>query len=226
MPPPVPARVKLGRTMAGSPTYSSAASASSRVWAAVERGDSSPSRSMASRTFWRSSALSMTSALAPISTTPYFFSSPAASSARTETQVLGLVDDLGLGPDHLDAVFLQHPGGVQRQGGVQSRLPAHGRQQGVGTLLLDDLLDHFRRDRLDVGGVGQFRVGHDRGRVRIDQDDPVALGLERLARLHARIVELARLSDDDRTRADDQDALDVGAFGHATRGGRAGGAQG
>ena len=37
---------------------------------------------MASRNFWRSSALSMTSALAPIISTPHFFRAPEASSAR------------------------------------------------------------------------------------------------------------------------------------------------
>ena len=37
---------------------------------------------MASRNFWRSSALSMTSALAPIISTPYFLSAPEASSDR------------------------------------------------------------------------------------------------------------------------------------------------
>ena len=39
----------------------------------------------------------------------------------------------------------------------------------------------FGRDRLDIGGVGQLRIGHDRRRVRIDQDDPIALLLQRLA---------------------------------------------
>ena len=42
------------------------------------------------------------------------------------------------------------------------------------------------RHRLDVGPVGQLRVGHDRRRIRVDQDDPVALLLERAHRLRAR----------------------------------------
>jgi hypothetical protein len=136
---------------------------------------------MASRNFWRSSALSMTSALAPIISTPYFLSTPEASRASAV----------------LSAVW-----------------PPHGRQQRVRPLLGDDLLDHLRRDRLDVGGVGDVGIGHDRRRVRIDQHDPVALGAERLAGLHAGIVELAGLADDDRAGADDQDGGDVGAFGH------------
>jgi hypothetical protein len=70
------------------------------------------------------------------------------------------------------------------------------------------------RDRLDVGRVGQIRVGHDRRRIGIDQDEPVALFLQRLAGLRARIVELARLADHDRARADDQNRRDISTFRH------------
>ncbi len=121
--------------------------------------------------------------------------------------VLGLVDRLGGGADHLDAELLEHAHAAQRQRAVERGLPAHGRQQRVGPLLLDDLGDDLRRDRLDIGGVGQIRIGHDRRRIGIDQDDPVALVLQRLAGLGAGIVELAGLADDDRAGADDQDRL-------------------
>ena len=80
----------------------------------------------------------------------------------------------------------------------------------------DDPLDELRRDRLDIGGVGHLRVGHDGGGVRIDQDDPVAFRLQRLAGLNPGIVELARLADDDRAGADDEDGLDVAALGHGS----------
>ena len=121
--------------------------------------------------------------------------------------VLGLVDGVGGGADHLDVEFLQHAHLAQRQRAVERGLPAHGRQQRVGPLLLDDLGDDLRRDRLDIGGVGQIRIGHDGRRIGVDQDDPVALVLERLAGLRAGIVELAGLADDDRAGADDQDRL-------------------
>ena len=68
------------------------------------------------------------------------------------------------------------------------------------------LLDHLGRDRLDIGRVGQLRIGHDRRRVGVHQDDAIALFLQRLARLRAGIIELAGLADDDRPGADDQDA--------------------
>ena len=76
---------------------------------------------------------------------------------------------------------------------------------------------HFARERLDVGAVGDFRIGHDRGRVGVHQHDLVAVGAQRLAGLRAGIVEFAGLADDDRAGADDQDFLDVGALWHVSR---------
>jgi hypothetical protein len=80
MPPPVPPSVKDGRMTQGSPTVSSAACASAMEWAMALRGLSMPILDIASRNLSRSSALSMTSAFAPISSQPYFVSTPAASS--------------------------------------------------------------------------------------------------------------------------------------------------
>src|SRR5690606_10234970 len=60
----------------------------------------------------------------------------------------------------------------------------------------------------------RFRVGHDRGRVAVDQDGAEPFGLERLARLGAGIVELAGLPDDDGAGADDEDAFYVCTLGH------------
>ena len=128
--------------------------------------------------------------------------------------VLGLVDGFGVGTDQLDIVFLQRAILGQRQRGVERGLPAHGGQHGIGPLLLDDARDDFGRDRLDIGRVRQFRIGHDRRRVGVDQDDAITLRLQRLHRLRARIIELAGLADDDRAGANDQDGFDVGAFGH------------
>jgi len=128
--------------------------------------------------------------------------------------VLGLVDRLSIGADHGDAIFLQHAHLVERQRAIERGLPAHGRQQRVRPFLGDDLFDDFWRDWLDIGRIGEFGIGHDRGRVRIDQHDAIALFLERLDRLRAGIVELAGLADDDRAGADNEDRGDVSAFGH------------
>ena len=133
--------------------------------------------------------------------------------------VLGLVDRLGGRADHLDVEFVQHAHFLQRERAVERRLAAHGRQQreaaGNGiALLLDDLGDDFRRDRLDIGAVGHVRIGHDRRRIGVDQDDPIALRAQRLAGLGAGIVEFAGLSDDDRARADDHDRRDICPLRH------------
>ena len=128
--------------------------------------------------------------------------------------VLGHLDRLAAGADHLDAVPGEDAHLLEAQRGVEAGLAAHRRQERVGLLALDDLGDDLGRDRLDVGGVGELRVGHDRRRVRVDEDHPVALLAQRLAGLGARIVELAALADDDGPRADDQDRADVGALRH------------
>ena len=57
--------------------------------------------------------------------------------------------------------------------------------------------------------VGHAGVGHDGGGIRIGQHDFVSESAQRLARLGPGIVEFARLADDDRTGADDQNFLDV-----------------
>ncbi len=66
-------------------------------------------------------------------------------------------------------------------------------------------------DGLDVGVVGVLRVGHDRGRVGVDQADLQALGAQHPAGLGARVVELAGLADDDRPGADHQHVVEVGS---------------
>jgi hypothetical protein len=130
--------------------------------------------------------------------------------------VLARLDRVEVGADQLDLVLLQHAGLVQRHGGVERRLAAQRGQQRVGPLLGDDLLDELGGDRLDVRGVGELRVRHDRGGVAVDQDHAEALGPQHAARLGAGVVELARLADHDRPRADHQDRLDVLTLWHGS----------
>ena len=67
---------------------------------------------------------------------------------------------------------------------------------------------------------GELRVGHDRGRVGVEQNDGVTLLRERLAGLHAGVVELAALSDDDGAAAEEEDFLEVGISRHGARKGK------
>jgi len=154
--------------------------------------------------------------------------------------VFALVNGLGVGADHLDSEPLQNAVSVECHRRVQSSLTAERGEQdeSIGDLrftiydlrtwhvhgnaqfphfvqLADyDLLHGFGRDWLDVRAIGELRVGHDGGRIRVHQNDTVTLLLKGFAGLRAGIVELARLADDDRSGADDEDGMNVGSSGH------------
>ena len=128
--------------------------------------------------------------------------------------VLAALDDVLGDADHLHVVGVEDAGTVERGGEVEARLAAQIGQQRVGLALLDDRLERGHVERLDVGLVGHHRVGHDRGRVAVDQGHLVAEVPQRLARLGAGVVELTRLPDDDGAGANDEDLVDVFALGH------------
>ena len=108
--------------------------------------------------------------------------------------------------DQLDAVLLERAGLGERHRDVERRLTAHRRQDRVGALLLEDQLDELGRHRLDVRPIGELRIGHDRRRVRVDENHLVPFFLQRLRRLRSGIVEFGGLSDDDRTGSDYENA--------------------
>ncbi len=113
--------------------------------------------------------------------------------------VLARADRVDVRTDQADTVAVEDARIVQIHGGVQRSLPAHGRQQRVRTLPINDLGDHLQGDRLDVGGVREVGIGHDRCRVAVDQHHPQTLGAQHPTRLRPGIVELAGLTDDDRS---------------------------
>ena len=121
-----------------------------------------------------------------------------------------------LGADQFAAVFFQNAGLGEFERGIERSLSAHGRQKRIGAFLGDDFLDNLDRDGFDISGIGQPRICHDRGRVRIHQNDAIALSAERLAGLRAGIVEFAGLADDDRPGANDHDGFDVSALRHGS----------
>ncbi len=120
--------------------------------------------------------------------------------------ILGAADGIEARTDELDSEALEHSCLAERDGEIERRLPPQRRQQSVGTLLLDDCGDRLGVQGLDVRRVGPLGVGHDRRRVRVDEHDAVALRPQDAASLRAGVVELARLPDTNRARADDQDA--------------------
>jgi hypothetical protein len=139
----------------------------------------------------------------------------AAPHRRAELlAILRAPDDLDGSPDQLDAEVVEDAALRERDREVERRLPAERRQQRVRPLAGEDRRDALDVERLDVGAVGEARVGHDRGRVRVDDDRAVAVLAQHLQRLAAGVVELAGLADDDRAGADDADALEIAARRH------------
>ncbi len=126
--------------------------------------------------------------------------------------VLGHLDRLERRAEQTHVMALEHAGAGQSDGQVERRLAAEPGQQPVGSLAGDHRLHGLDRERLEVDRVGDVRVGHDRGRVRVDEDRPDALRPQRATGLRAGVVELGRLADHDRARAEDQDrARSLGA---------------
>ena len=119
--------------------------------------------------------------------------------------VFAAFDRRFLGADQLDAVFGEDAGAGELEREVERGLAAERREQRVRLLLGDDAFHGFDREGLHVGDVRRLGVRHDRGGVRVHQDDAVAFFAQGLASLGAGIIELAGLADDDRSRADDED---------------------
>ena len=113
--------------------------------------------------------------------------------------ILAALDCVDLNADHLHVVLFKYASLAQLGAEVQTGLTAEVRQQRVGALLLYDLGEPVNVERLDVGDVGYIGVGHDGGGVGVHQYYLISQPAKRLARLRTGIVELARLSDDDRT---------------------------
>ena len=145
---------------------------------------------------------------------------PARLDNLAELQsILGSLNDFAGGTDHLDVVLLQHAEFVKFACAVQRGLPTERWQHRVNrctTILLKskNAFDGIDRDGFDVGAIREHWIGHDRGRVGVDQHDTVALVAQRLARLRARVVEFTALADDDRAGAENQDGVYVIAAGH------------
>ncbi|MPM63837.1 hypothetical protein SDC9_110721 [bioreactor metagenome] len=59
-----------------------------------------------------------------------------------------------------------------------------------------------------------MRIGHNRRRIGVDQDDFIALFPQSQTSLGAGIIEFRSLTDHDRTGTDHQDLFDIRSFSH------------
>ena len=124
-------------------------------------------------------------------------------------------------------MFLEHARAEQFHGRVQAGLATEcGKQHELAVsadffqlrqFADDNFLHCLGRDRLNVGAIGKLRVGHDRGGIGIHQHHAVALFLKCLASLSPRIIELARLPNDNRAGANDENRMNVVPSWHEPR---------
>ena len=134
-----------------------------------------------------------------------------------ELSIFGLPDGGWARSEQLDPEPRERSIIVERERQVERRLPAERRQDCLRPLPLEDRPKRRRLERLHVGPIRELRIGHDRGRVRVDQDHLVPLGSEGLRPLHSGVVELAGLPDDDGSRADEKNLSEVVAPRHRGR---------
>ena len=97
---------------------------------------------------------------------------------------------------------------------IKSRLSADTGHDSVRTLVAEYLRDIFKRQGLHIHLVRNSRVCHNRRGVGVYEYDLISLLLERKTSLRARIVKLCCLADYDRTRADNQNFLQICSLCH------------
>ena len=138
----------------------------------------------------------------------------ALAELLEQLAVLGCLDALGVGAQQLDAALLQHALLGQLHSEVEAGLTADAGDNRVRALKAADARHIFERQRLHIDLVRNGGIRHDGRRVGIDEDNLVALLAQRKASLRASIVELRRLSDDDRAGADDQHLVKICTLRH------------
>ena len=104
---------------------------------------------------------------------------------------------------------------LQLHGQVQTGLAADARNNGVGTLIADDLGDILQGQGLHIDLVGDDGVGHNGGGVGVAQHNLIALFFQCQTGLGAGVVKFRSLADDDGAGANNQNFLDVRSLCHS-----------
>ena len=103
--------------------------------------------------------------------------------------VLGKIDGVGLGAHNVHAALLEHARQLKRS------LAAERHHDAVGALDIDNVHDVLVGERLKVQTVGRVIVGRDGLGIAVDHDGLEAAGRQRVARVHAAVIELDTLAN-------------------------------
>ena len=112
-------------------------------------------------------------------------------------------DDRFFGTDEFHAQLVKDAATGKIHRSVQAGLTAERRQQGIGFFDLDDFLNILPGDRFDISPMCCFRIGHNRSRIGVYQHDFITIFPQCLTGLGSRIVKFTRLTDHNRTGAND-----------------------
>ena len=128
--------------------------------------------------------------------------------------VFGTINHIGFCSDHLYTQFLKYASFPECKGGVESRLPPHGREEGVWAFFFQYFCNCFRRDGFNIGCIRHVRIGHDGGRIGIHKNDPVSFLAEGFAGLCTGIIKFTGLPNNDGACTNYTNGFKVGSFRH------------
>ena len=118
--------------------------------------------------------------------------------------------------NNLHLILFKHTGLRKLYCTVQPCLSAHICKQCIRTFASDDFFYRLRSNWLNVGSVGHRRIGHDGCGIGINQHHLIALFTQGLTCLSSGIIKLARLTNNNWTRANNQNLFNISPLGHPT----------
>ena len=86
--------------------------------------------------------------------------------------------DSEFGADHFYTVLFQDALLGEIDGEIERGLTAQGREDRIRPFFGDNFFDDIGGDRLDISPIGEIRIGHDRRRIGVDQNDSIAFFLK------------------------------------------------
>ncbi len=123
--------------------------------------------------------------------------------------VFGTGNRVRLSPNQFHAIAAQNPRLIKFHREIERGLAAQSRQNRVGTLAADNLVERIHGQRLNVSAVRAVGVRHYCRGVRVRENDEITFLFKCFYRLNARVVELAPLPNDNGSRANNQNLTNI-----------------
>ena len=128
--------------------------------------------------------------------------------------IFSFLDDIILGAEQFNLVFLKDSTLPKFNRQVQPGLPAQSRKNGIRPFFFNYQFKKIYRQRFKISVRRDFRISHDCCRVRINQNNLEPLFPQGFASLGSGIIKLTGLTDNDWPGADQKNFFNVGPFRH------------